>query len=433
VIWIGYTTLYREGGPKFERAARTLANTKRAAAPHAAVRCERVESKRDFVDAMKRIEEAGHRITELHFVGHSGMYGPMFRTSSLPEQFSPYEWRGLRLPFAEGGRAYFHACRTARWLAPFFARTFGVTAYGYHGYTTISRRPDAFAWESPFADPEAPLHVVACPGKKSHGIAGSIGKYLGIWPIERMQPFHPEPLAGGDGYDGVADLYDAVFADITVRRDEWRWLREHLRPGPLRILDVGCGNGAMLRALESRIESGVGVDRSGPLLAHAKRRAAGSSKLAFHSIDGPQLPFPNASFDVVVSLLSFRYLDWDPIMNEMRRVLAPQGRILIVDMVTAPLQVVDVPAFARDKARKLVNHVRNRTFARALRRLVSDPRWRGMLRHNPIRAEHELVWYLQSRYPGARIERLNVSWDARVLAFDSGPLERGWVAPQSYP
>lgn len=116
--------------------------------PDQTVRCVSVESKREFVDEMAHIKGKSDALTELHFVGHSGMYGPMFRTTALPEQFSPFEWRELAtsraLPFAPNGQAYFHACRTARWFAQFFAQTFGVPAHGYHWYTTISVRPDTF-------------------------------------------------------------------------------------------------------------------------------------------------------------------------------------------------------------------------------------------------------------------------------------------------
>jgi hypothetical protein len=56
-----------------------------------------------------------------------------------------------------------------------------------------------------------------------------------------------------------------------------------------------------------------------------------------------------------------------------------------------------------------------------------------MLRYNPIRAEHEMTWYLQSRFPGRTVQKINVGWNARVLAFDSGPLQPGVTAPQSYP
>ena len=99
-IWIGYTTRYREGGPKFERAALTLAADKRREFPDLEVRCERLESKREFLAAMQRLVADGLELRELHLIVHAGMYGPMFGTVAWPEQFSPHEWRTLKLPFA---------------------------------------------------------------------------------------------------------------------------------------------------------------------------------------------------------------------------------------------------------------------------------------------------------------------------------------------
>ena len=443
MYWIGYTTLYRDGGPQLAQAARTLAAAKRAAAPGVEVRLERVESKREFVDAMQRVAASGQRLDELHFLGHSGLYGPMFRTTSMPEQFSPHEWRTLAaagaLPFAPGGQAFFHACRTARWFAPFFARTFGVPAHGFHWYTSFSTRPDRFRWPGPLYPSTAPLHLIGVKGKKSHGPLGSVLKYAGLASAEAMVRHEPLPLDGDPSYDGVADLYDAVFEDIRVRADEWRWLDAHLPTAPPpRVLDIGCGNGALLRQLAPRIASGHGVDASHGMIrtavAHLARAAPGAlDHLAFSTVDGPTLPFPDASFDVVVSLLSFRYLDWDPLMSEIRRVLAPGGRILVVDMVTAPVTARELPELARDTARAVLTRAARPAYRQALARLVADPRWQTMLRYNPIRAQHELVWYLESRFPGRKVERLNVGWHARVLAFDSGPLAPGTVAPQSYP
>ena len=140
VYLIAYTTRYRGGGAEFERAATTLANALRARNPAAEVRLRATERKADFVREIDELWSAGERISELHFLGHSGMYGIMFGSRAWPEQFSPEEWRQLRIPFEEGATAYFHACRTARWFAPFFARTFGVCAYGHHGYTSVSTR-----------------------------------------------------------------------------------------------------------------------------------------------------------------------------------------------------------------------------------------------------------------------------------------------------
>ena len=78
VIWIGYTTLYRDGGAQFVRVAKTLAKQAAAKFPNADVRCVAVETKREFKASLGAI--AAGQLAQLHFVGHSGMYGIMFGT-----------------------------------------------------------------------------------------------------------------------------------------------------------------------------------------------------------------------------------------------------------------------------------------------------------------------------------------------------------------
>jgi SAM-dependent methyltransferase len=437
MYWIGYTTRYREGSRQFARAAATLQRRLAEAHPGAEIRLEALERKADFVAAMASVQAAGAQIDELHFLGHSGMYGIMFGSRSWPEQFSPHEWRALHIPFANGACAYFHACRTARWFAPFFARTFGVKSYGHHGYTTVSTQPERFVFEG-FGRRQRDIYLVSVPGRKTHGLVGSLRKYALRPRAIPMLAFSPEPAAN-TGYDAVAELYDRAFADICVRRDEWNWLSERisaltaLRGRPPRVLDLGCGNGALLLELGDRIASGIGVDSSRKMLDLAQRRARGSAKLAFQPIDGPSLPFADGAFDLVVSFLSFRYLDWDPILAEIRRVLAPEGRLLVIDMVEQALGLRDAALFARSAAHQLLSRVVQRRFARDLRALTSHPDWEAMRQHNPIRAAHEYRFYFESRFPSRKVETLNVGRHARVLAFDSGALGPGPVSPQSYP
>jgi ubiquinone/menaquinone biosynthesis C-methylase UbiE len=431
--WVGYTTLYREGGPKFVRAARTLGEDLRRAHPGEPVIVEAIESKAEFVQAMERITASGNPLRELHFVGHSGMYGPMFRTTKVPEQFSPHEWRSLAIPFAEKGEAFFHCCRSARWFAPFFARTFRVTAHGYHLYTTFSRSKSRFVWDPPGAKSEAPLYVVALPGKKSHGLAGSLLKYSHLMPTEKMKSFTPPSEEIDGSYDSVAALYDEAFADISVRGPEVAWIRDRLGFGRPRVLEIGAGNGALLASLAGHIESGLGVDASAGMVERAKARFGQVPGLSFAQIQGPSLPVEDASVDVVLSMLSWRYLDWDPMMTEIRRVLAPGGRLLVVDMVAVPVAAKELPALALSAVHTARGYVRNRRFRPALQRLVRDPRWAKMLQYNPIRAEHEYRWYFESRFPGRKLEILTVALSSRVVAFDTGPLPRGFSLPQSYP
>jgi SAM-dependent methyltransferase len=388
---------------------------------------------------MERIAMRGEALDELHFLGHSGMYGIMFGSTSWPEQLSPHEWRSMRIPFADGASAYFHACRTTRWFAPFFARTFGVRAYGHHGYTTVSARPDRFSWERLRPGKDKPVYLVCVAGRKTHGLLGALRKYVARPAVEPMTGFDPAPPDGDTSYDAVAPLYDRAFSDIRVRRDEWRWLERRLdaaHPAGSRlprVLDVGCGNGALLCALEGRIAAGAGVDASPGMIARATARARTHPKLTFQTLREPRLPFADGSFDVIMSFLSFRYLDWDPMVAEMQRVLAPEGRILIVDMVEKAPVLRDAPLLARSAALHVLRHARDRRFVRDVRSLTSHPDWKMMLRYNPIRAEHEYRWYLESRFPGEKLVTLSLGRTHRLVAFDTGARRPGPVLPLSYP
>ena len=432
VVLVLYTTLYREGGRRLAQVARTLAAERARARSEVEVRLFATETKAAFVAAIDAVARGGGALAELHFVGHSGVYGPMFGTRARPEQLSPYEWRELQIPFAQDGEAFFHACRTARFFAPFFARTHQVPCSGYHWYTAFSREQERFAVMPPWYPEDAPLYAFGMPGRRSHGIKGSAKKHLGLSAREEMKRYLPALPEGDPSYDHVAELYDEAFQDIRVRADEWRYLTRHLPTGRPRVLDVGCGNGALLEALSGRIGESAGVDSSERMLERARRRCAALPNVRFAQVNGPKLPFEDDRFDVVISLLSFRYLDWDPLMQEIGRVLAPGGKLLVVDMVTAKVGLLEWPRALRDAARHRLRRERQPGFRAALSRLVSAPEWADMLRENPIRAEHELCWFLESRFPERRVETLNVGRHNRMLAFDSGRFEEGQLLAENF-
>ncbi|MEO7673953.1 MAG: class I SAM-dependent methyltransferase [Pyrinomonadaceae bacterium] len=388
IIVIIYTTLYRKGGHQFPAVAETLADDKREGGFAGEIICDAVESKSDVLKIFAEANAGGKKIVEFHFVGHSGMYGPMFATVAFPEQFSPYEWEQMDIPFAENASAYFHCCRSARWFAPFFARTFIVKAHGFFWYTTFSRSRSKYI--SAGESTAHPMYTIGCKGRKSHGYLASIQKRLGYMPAEEMKAFEPQPPSGDTSYDHVAGLYDAAFTDIRVRKDEWKWLNDHLPIGELDVLDIGCGNGALLNALTGRIKSGIGVDESASILERARAKNSEISNLQFEKISGPVLPFEDNSFDVVISLMSFRYLDWDPLLLEIKRVTKPGGKFLIIDMVTVPVKAREYPRLLSDKFRTMLDQKRNAKFNANLQRLVSHPDWKKMLEYNPIRSEHEM-------------------------------------------
>jgi ubiquinone/menaquinone biosynthesis C-methylase UbiE len=206
-----------------------------------------------------------------------------------------------------------------------------------------------------------------------------------------------------------------------VRKDEWNWIAAHLpQSKDITVVDIGCGNGALLKELSLRIKSGIGLDISSGILDRARTFTKGISNLGFRQLNGPQLPLEDHSVDVFISMLSFRYLDWDPLMDEVKRVLKPGGKVMIIDMVTVPAKWHEFPKLLQSKMLQYSQRLTQPAFYKNLKRLVNDPAWKEMLKHNPIRAEHEMKWYLESRFPSRKVEKINVGWNSCILAFDSG-------------
>ena len=100
------------------------------------------------------------------------------------------------------------------------------------------------------------------------------------------------------------------------------------------VLDVGCGTGALLAALaQSEPPLGVrlaGLDPSPEMLAVARGKLAPAVELRVGWAE--EIPYGDATFDVVVSCSVFHYLRRPmAALGEMARVLAPGGRLVITD------------------------------------------------------------------------------------------------------
>lgn len=428
-----YTTIYRDGGDKFERAAHTMHEDLQKSSPLSSF-ITSVESKEEFLAEFEKIKSAGQTVDQFYFYGHSGMYGIMFGTISWPEQFSPYEWKNMELAVDRETQMFFYACRSGRWFAPFIAKTLKVKAYGFHNYTTVSLSPKQFIWEGYKPFNKNKIYIIACPGKKSHGVFASAFKYLCLTKADEFLKYEPTEEVIDTTYDSVAHLYENTFEDIEVRKDELDWLTAKFAAlKPSKVLDIGCGNGSFLNKLSPHFTEGNGVDLSLGMIEQAKTFRKENTKLTFAKIDGPHLPFPDNSFDVVMSTLAFRYLDWDPCISEILRVLKPGGRFLVLDMVAAPVKWREYPLFIVSKVKYVIQSWVNRKYYRALKAMVTSANWRKMLHYNPIRSEHEMKWYLESRFAGHRAEILNIGWRSRILAFDTGPVTTKQVEQLQYP
>jgi ubiquinone/menaquinone biosynthesis C-methylase UbiE len=96
-----------------------------------------------------------------------------------------------------------------------------------------------------------------------------------------------------------------------------------------RGLDVGCGEGYGTAILAQRAEHIVAVDISEKAIAHATAKYQ-QKNVEFHCFPAEKLPFPDASFDLVVCLELIEHArDHLAVMREMRRVLR-RGGVLIL-------------------------------------------------------------------------------------------------------
>jgi SAM-dependent methyltransferase len=162
---------------------------------------------------------------------------------------------------------------------------------------------------------------------------------------------------GVDGAAPALSLYGLFFLAnaasffYTTRRgkfEEWDRILDHLAlTGTERVLDMGCGRGAVLTAVARRLTSGrvTGIDiwqtrdQSGNAQDVTRRNASlegVAERVDVETGDMRSLPFPDATFDLVVSSLAIHNIrgnaDRRQAIAEGFRVLKPGGRMVVADI-----------------------------------------------------------------------------------------------------
>jgi demethylmenaquinone methyltransferase/2-methoxy-6-polyprenyl-1,4-benzoquinol methylase len=145
-------------------------------------------------------------------------------------------------------------------------------------------------------------------------------------------------------FDRIAPRYDMLNRLLSFRRDvAWRKRMGKQIPaeGSLRLLDLATGTADQIISLmqtHSRITSAVGVDMSEGMLSYGREkitRLAWNNRVVLRTGDAMNVPEPDQVFDVATMSFGIRnVINVTEALREVRRVLKPGGRALILEFST---------------------------------------------------------------------------------------------------
>jgi malonyl-CoA O-methyltransferase len=122
-----------------------------------------------------------------------------------------------------------------------------------------------------------------------------------------------------ESFSKAAPTYDA---NAGFQREVAREVAGMLPENTRRVLDVGCGTGAVMEYIKEKAPSLYGCDAAKGMLRVARSRMP----CRFVCADFAELPFPDSSFDSVASSLAYQWaVDIAAAFKEARRVLKPGG------------------------------------------------------------------------------------------------------------
>ncbi len=163
-------------------------------------------------------------------------------------------------------------------------------------------------------------------------------------PDYAKYPIHLQPggyvgdeLAGYVFHHGTRVFYQGDNDQDELHQTVVDHVREPASGGVSRVLDLGCSIGQCTTLLKQRYPEAeiTGLDVSLPLLRYANRRAAELDvDVSFRQGLAEQLPYPDGHFDSVLCYILFHEVParlFQPIINEVFRVLRPGGSFTVID------------------------------------------------------------------------------------------------------
>jgi len=143
-------------------------------------------------------------------------------------------------------------------------------------------------------------------------------------------------------FQGHAGEWDSIRALHVAEAEVENAIAQVLGPGPFDLLvDLGTGTGRMLELLRGRYRRGLGIDLSPAMLAYARAKLERGNIPSAHVRQGDiyDLPLPDLAAGALLMHQVLHFLS-DPqrAVREAARVLAPGGRLLIVDFAPHELE-----------------------------------------------------------------------------------------------
>lgn len=133
-------------------------------------------------------------------------------------------------------------------------------------------------------------------------------------------------------FDNAADSWDELRSQLIGDRNDLLALLDLFDPSWV-VGDLGCGTGHIAATLAPSVGRVIAIDESGPMLAAARARLASASNVELREGHIESLPLEDGVLDVAILFLVAHFIT-DPAraMQEIRRVLKPGGRLLLVDL-----------------------------------------------------------------------------------------------------
>jgi len=157
-------------------------------------------------------------------------------------------------------------------------------------------------------------------------------------PYKNSQAHKGEDPYKGDPYKRVAQIYDRIFEPLN---SGLRALGVKMFPPyeGMTVLDVGCGTGIHLERYQKAGCDVYGIDLSPAMLEVARKRLGKDANIQMG--DASKMPYPDKEFDLIIMSTVLHQMPRNvrsAVINETKRVLKENGRILLIDFHPGPIQ-----------------------------------------------------------------------------------------------